>query len=152
MRRRIAEAHRNPPPFEVKHRRGGLVDIEFTAQFLQLRDAAAKPEVLHWNTQLALKALASAGSLTHTQAEILSAALALWRNVQGLLKLTVEEPFDENAASSALKAVLARGAGAIDFPRLKADMDAAATMALGVYRALVEAPARNVKNAEGTDP
>jgi glutamate-ammonia-ligase adenylyltransferase len=129
-----------------------LVDIEFTAQYLQLRDAAAKPEVLHWNTQQALKALAGAGALAPAQAEILAAALALWRNVQGLLKLTVEEPFDENAASSALKAVLARGAGAVDFSRLKADMDDASTMALGVYRSLVEAPARNVEIAEGSDP
>ena len=44
-RRRHAPAHRRaasrrPPLWEVKHRRGGLVDIEFIAQYLQLRDAA----------------------------------------------------------------------------------------------------------------
>jgi glutamate-ammonia-ligase adenylyltransferase len=152
MRRRIAEAHRNPPPFEVKHRRGGLVDIEFSAQYLQLRDAAAKPEILHWNTQQALTALEHVGALTHAQAEILATALALWRNVQGLLKLTVEEPFDETAASLTLKAILARGAGAIDFARLKADMDDASARALGVYQSLVEAPARTVKIAEESNP
>jgi glutamate-ammonia-ligase adenylyltransferase len=141
MRQRMAEQHRNPPPWDVKHRRGGLIDIEFIAQYLQLRDAAAQPKVLHQNTGAALAALAEAGGLEAGAADELLATLRLWRNLQGLLKLTVEEPFDENAAPPALKALLARGAGAVDFDRLKTDMDAAAARALACFDALVEAPA-----------
>ncbi|MGH7002014.1 MAG: bifunctional [glutamine synthetase] adenylyltransferase/[glutamine synthetase]-adenylyl-L-tyrosine phosphorylase, partial [Stellaceae bacterium] len=94
MRARIADAHRNPSPFDVKHRRGGMVDIEFTAQYLQLHDAARMPEVLHANTQAALTALAAASALTSTDANTLISALRLWRNLHGLLKLTVPDPFD----------------------------------------------------------
>jgi glutamate-ammonia-ligase adenylyltransferase len=142
MRARMAEQHRAPGPWDVKHRRGGLIDIEFIAQYLQLREAAARPQVLRQNTAQALAALAEAGALETATAEELLAALQLWRNVQGLLKLTVEEPFDEGAAPPALKALLARGAGAVDLPRLKGDMDAAAARALACYDGLVAAPAR----------
>ncbi|HEX7967551.1 MAG TPA: bifunctional [glutamine synthetase] adenylyltransferase/[glutamine synthetase]-adenylyl-L-tyrosine phosphorylase, partial [Stellaceae bacterium] len=115
MRRRMAEQHRDPSVWDVKHRRGGLIDVEFIAQYLQLREAAVRPQVLHQNTAAALAALAEAGALMEAVAEDLLAALRLWRNVQGLIKLTVEEPFDEGAAAPALKALLARCAGAVDF-------------------------------------
>ena len=141
MRRRMAEQHRNPPLWEVKHLRGGLVDIEFAAQYLQLRDAAEKPQVLRQNTARALAAVADASALDRRVAAELIAALRLWRNVQGLIKLTVTEPFDEAAATPALKLLLARGAGAVDFAALKSDMEAAASRTLGHYRAIVEAEA-----------
>jgi glutamate-ammonia-ligase adenylyltransferase len=141
MRHRMAEQHRDPPIWQVKHRRGGLVDIEFIAQYLQLREAAARPQVLHQNTATALASLAEAATLEPAAAEDLLGALRLWRNLQGLVKLTAEEPFDETAAPPALRALLARCSGAIDFVRLKEDMDAAASHALAHYEALVEAPA-----------
>jgi len=141
MRWRIADAHRNPNPFDVKHRRGGMVDIEFVAQYLQLRDAARAPGILHANTAAALAALAKAGSLSAGNADALMRALMLWRDVQGLLKLTVDEPFDETATPEAIKMLLAHGAGAVDFAALKSKMDAAAAEALRLYETLVEAAA-----------
>jgi glutamate-ammonia-ligase adenylyltransferase len=141
MRRRMAEQQRNPPLWEVKHLRGGLVDIEFIAQYLQLREAAHHKEVLRQNTAASLAALAEIGALDGGVAADLLAALRLWRNVQGLIKLTVAEPFDEAAATPALRTLLARGAGAVDFAALKSDMEAAAARTLAHYRAIVEAEA-----------
>jgi glutamate-ammonia-ligase adenylyltransferase len=152
MRQRIAVAHRNPPEFEVKHRRGGMVDIEFIAQYLQLREAWRAPRLLHQNTRASLLALAENGDLAPEDAHTLVAALMLWRNVQGLLKLTVEEPFDESQASPALKSILAKGAGAVDFAALKADMDASAKRALRLYQILIEAPAKNAKRETEINP
>ncbi|MDE1903327.1 MAG: bifunctional [glutamine synthetase] adenylyltransferase/[glutamine synthetase]-adenylyl-L-tyrosine phosphorylase [Alphaproteobacteria bacterium] len=150
MRRRIADTHRNPSAFDVKHRPGGLIDIEFIAQFLQLRDAAQTPQILHANTRSALTALVVAGALTHGDCEILIHALTLWRNVQGLLKLTVREPFDEAATPPTVKDLIAHGAAAIDFDALKQDMETAARAAHGLFRRLVETAA--VKMAEERAP
>jgi glutamate-ammonia-ligase adenylyltransferase len=97
--------------------------------------------VLRQNTAAALAVLAEAGVLDAAAAADLLDALRLWRNLQGLVKLTVQEPFDEAAATPASRALLARCVGAIDFARLKADMDAAASHALAHYEALIEAPA-----------
>jgi len=152
MRQRIATAHRKPPAFEVKHRRGGMVDIEFIAHYLQLRESARTPQVLRQNTRAALLALAECGALTRQDAETLAAALMLWRNVQGLLKLTVEEPFDESQASPALKSILAKGAGAVDFAALKADMDASAKRVLRLYENLIETPAKAAQREKEIRP
>jgi len=141
MRKRIADEHRDPPIWHVKHVRGGLVDIEFIAQFLQLRDAAAKPEVLDVNTLTALRKLGDRGSIARDVAAELIATLTLWRDVQSLLKLTAEEPFDEGAATPALRALLAAGAGAADFPALKEKMVAAARRAFALYETIVAQPA-----------
>jgi glutamate-ammonia-ligase adenylyltransferase len=152
MRRRIAAAHRNPSAFEVKHRRGGMVDIEFIAHYLQLREAARMPRVLRQNTREALRALAECGALTRGDADTLETSLMLWRNVQSLLKLTVEEPFDESQAAPALKSILAEGAGAVDFAALKADMDASAKRVLRLYETLIEAPAKTTKREKEIRP
>jgi [glutamine synthetase] adenylyltransferase / [glutamine synthetase]-adenylyl-L-tyrosine phosphorylase len=149
MRRRMAGQHRRPPIWEAKHRRGGLVDIEFIAQYLQLRWAHQHPGVLRQNTGAALAALGRAGVLDAGAAAELDQALGLWRNVQGLLKLATEEPFDEAAAAPALRAILARGAGAIDFDRLKSDMSAAAAEVRGRYSALVARPASRARRRLG---
>jgi glutamate-ammonia-ligase adenylyltransferase len=141
MRRRIADEHRDPPIWHVKHLRGGLVDIEFVVQFLQLRDAAAKPALLEVNTLAALRKLMAAGSLAREATSDLIGALALWRDVQSLLKLTAEEPFDEEAATPALKALLAAGADAPDFATLKAKMHGSAQRAFARYEEIVVRPA-----------
>ena len=44
MRRRIAEENPRPSPWDLKNRRGGLIDIEFIVQYLMLRYAASAPE------------------------------------------------------------------------------------------------------------
>ena len=58
------------------------------------------------------------------------------------MKLTVvEEPFDEDAASTSLKALIARTAGAVDFEGLRANMGDAAVRAFAHYQTIVAEPA-----------
>ncbi len=147
MRRRIAGEHRDSGFWDVKHRRGGMLDIEFVAQFLQLREAARRPALLEVNTIGALEAAARAGALEAEAAQDLIQALTLWRNVQGLLKLTAHEPFDADAAPAALKAILAAGAGSVDFATLKEDMEAAALRTHAQYEAIIAAPAATARRA-----
>ena len=121
MRERIADEHRDPPIWHVKHVRGGLVDIEFIMQFLQLRDAATKPKLLEVNTLSALKKLMVGGSLAPDAA-------------------------DEDAATPALKALLAAGADAADFAALEAKMHDAAHRAFARYEAIVAKPAATARD------
>jgi glutamate-ammonia-ligase adenylyltransferase len=145
MRRRLEAAHPNPPFWEAKHRPGGLVDIEFIAQYLQLRHAPERPDVLRHNTVAALQALAGAGVLDEADADALIAAMRRWQRVQTFLKLLVEEGFDE---ASPLAATLARGVGAVDFASLKSDMSEAAGRSRALYEALIAGPAAQAGEAE----
>jgi glutamate-ammonia-ligase adenylyltransferase len=138
MRERIAAQHKNPAFWDIKHRRGGLVDAEFAAQYLMLRHARETPEAVRANTSAAFAALAASGHLHGAAADALVAALRLWRQVQGVLKLVLADGVEEEGLPPALKSVLVRGADAVDFAALKSDMTKAARRVHAQYRAIVE--------------
>ncbi|HYP36141.1 MAG TPA: glutamine-synthetase adenylyltransferase, partial [Stellaceae bacterium] len=141
MRRRIANENPRPSLWDLKNRRGGLIDLEFIVQYLQLREAASSPQLLCCGTEQAVRTLAAVGALSpQAQRELLD-ALALLRHVQALLTLLRDGPADEGAFSEADAATLARCAGAVDFARLDADITAATKRVSGWYRRLIEAPA-----------
>ena len=108
MRRRIHEAHPSNSLWAIKYGRGGLVDVEFIAQYLILVHAARHRNVVSGNTATAFERLTSVGALDPEAALILYNAGRLWRTLQGLLRLTVEGPFEEEEASAGLKGVLAQ--------------------------------------------
>jgi len=151
MRRRIANENPRPSLWDLKNRRGGLIDLEFIVQYLQLREAASSPQLLCCGTEQAVRTLAAVGALSpQAQRELLD-ALALLRHVQALLTLLRDGPADEGAFSEADAATLARCAGAVDFARLDADITAATKRVSGWYRRLIEAPARRAAQQMAED-
>ncbi|MEO3433773.1 bifunctional [glutamine synthetase] adenylyltransferase/[glutamine synthetase]-adenylyl-L-tyrosine phosphorylase [Inquilinus sp. CAU 1745] len=146
MRRRIGKQFPDRPIWEVKHTRGGMVDIEFIAQYLQLREAANHPDILSPNTATALGRLAEAGILEEEAAEDLKRALLLLQRAQLFLRLTVEGAFDPATAPDALKQALARSVlrdetETPDFETVAAMLAAALDRAHGHFRRLIEEPA-----------
>src|SRR3546814_20006403 len=97
MRVRIERQHPAKTVWEVKYARGGLVDIEFIAQYLQLRHAHARPDVLSPNTADALCRVADAGLLDRTVAAALLDALHLLPPIQAYLRLPPHGSFDPAA-------------------------------------------------------
>ena len=87
MRRRIAEENPHPSPWDLKNRRGGLIDLEFVVQYLILREAAAFPQILRRGTAQALRAIGEAGLLPRHAARELGEAVTLLRDVQAVLTL-----------------------------------------------------------------
>jgi glutamate-ammonia-ligase adenylyltransferase len=137
MRARIEQEHTTDSIWNAKHVRGGLVDIEFIAQYLQLRHAAAHPDILSPNTSHALRRIGEAGLLpTDTIAALIEAA-RLWRQVQGLLRLTLDLGFDPAAAPEGLKDALATAGGAVDFQGLEAKLHDTATRVHGLFRDII---------------
>ena len=144
MRRRIADSVPRPSPWDLHNRRGGLIDLEFTVQYLMLREAARTPEVLRRETGAALAALGTAGILPPQAVQELSEALALLRHLRALLALLFEGVPEPAALAGPAGATLARCAGAVDFARLDADMVAACARVRAWYERLIARPARRV--------
>ena len=67
---------------EVKTGRGGIRDIEFTIQFLQLLNGGDLPAVRQRNTLLALQALERAGCLTDQEYRVLDDAYRFLRKTE----------------------------------------------------------------------
>ena len=82
MRGRMAREHKADPLWEVKHHRGGLVDIEFIAQYLQLRWAVDHPSILHTATAEVLAEASRLNLLSEADSELLLDALRLWSAIQ----------------------------------------------------------------------
>ncbi len=125
MRARIAKEKGTEDIWELKQVRGGLVDIEFIAQFLQLAHADAHPEVLDQHTINALKKLSKAGLLAPSHADVLIPAAVLVHNLTEVLRLCLDGPFEPAKAPDGLRELLTRAGDAPDFARLEATLRSA---------------------------
>ncbi|HZT87875.1 MAG TPA: glutamine-synthetase adenylyltransferase, partial [Stellaceae bacterium] len=144
MRRRIAEQHPRPSPWDLRHRRGGVVDLEFVVQYLLLRHAAEAPQLLDGGAADRIAALGAAAVLPAQAAEQLGEALELLRHIQALLALLFEHVPQPEELTRATASTLARCAGAVDFAHLDADITAACARVRGWYERLVARPARRL--------
>ncbi|NQW10284.1 MAG: bifunctional [glutamine synthetase] adenylyltransferase/[glutamine synthetase]-adenylyl-L-tyrosine phosphorylase [Alphaproteobacteria bacterium] len=140
MRARTAKEHASTSPWQVKHWRGGLLDLEFIAQYLQLRHGHAHPKVIDGNTAEAFRKLGENGILREEDAKFLTNATHIWRNLQGLLRLTVGDRFDVETAPEALKRRLARTGRAVDFATLERNLEALSRGVSEQYDRIIGAP------------
>ena len=110
MRERIAQA--NPhKPWDLKHRIGGIIDIEFIAQYLQLRHAQRHPNILAHATAATLRNAEQCKIISNKQCNDLISALNLWQQLDGIIRLCHKDSFDPhnpNHASQALINTLTR--------------------------------------------
>ena len=137
MRARLARELPPEGPWDVKHREGGLMEVEFVAQVLQLIHAPAHPELCHPTTRLALARLAAAGKLADADADTLIRAERIWRTVQGMLRITLGRDATATLpAASALRLLRACTAAGLDAPdmvRLRAALDTMAADVRAVF-------------------
>jgi glutamate-ammonia-ligase adenylyltransferase len=137
MRQRIAAEKGTENIWDLKQVRGGLVDLEFIAQYLQLVHAAAHPDVLDQNTLLALQKLAAAGLIEEADAAALISATRLIHNLTQILRLCLTEAFEPETASKGLKELLARAGDAPDFATLEVQLRQTLKDVAGLFSRLI---------------
>ncbi len=131
-------ARERPPSgdWDLKLSEGGLVDIEFAAQFLQIVHAGSGGPLAQ-NTGEALAAIDRAGL---ADAGVLGTLIEAWRlqqDLSQLLKLALDDRADPAQEPKALQALLARAGGARDLKGLKTRLAAARKGAHAAYRTVV---------------
>ncbi len=120
MRAKLAAQVPSTNRWDLKFAAGGLVDIEFIAQTLQLCAAPLEPGVLDTNTVAALRKLGAASVLTSDDAHALVEAAALQQALTQVLRIALDGTLDPRNATTGLKGLLCRAAGQLDFSRLEA--------------------------------
>ncbi|MGA2313332.1 MAG: bifunctional [glutamine synthetase] adenylyltransferase/[glutamine synthetase]-adenylyl-L-tyrosine phosphorylase [Xanthobacteraceae bacterium] len=120
MRAAIAKEKGDADPWDLKYAAGGLVDIEFIAQYLQLTQAAATPDILDTSTARMLEQAARLGVLAAEDAAVLRPAVLLFHDLTQILRLCLPGAFDPKSANAGVLALLARAADLPDFPALQA--------------------------------
>jgi glutamate-ammonia-ligase adenylyltransferase len=147
MREQMWEQHGKTAPLAIKHRRGGLVDVEFITQYLVLLHARAVPSAIGADTAAALALLGEAGALTQEQAAQLAKCHALWRRIQHLLRLIGPGAPNPADLSAALRARLAEAAGRAEFEDAAQDVEIYAKTTRALYEQIIAQPAAQLPAA-----
>ena len=153
MRERLAREKSADGLWSLKKIRGGIIDIEFIAQYLCLRNAHKHPETILSNTIDTLDALGRYEILAPDDVICLKNTLALWHGLQGMLSLTIEEEMTsarEAEMSDALKAALASIGKTGNFADLEDKVRTLASQVYGIFKRLIEDSATKLAPA-GTD-
>ncbi|MFZ5670863.1 MAG: bifunctional [glutamine synthetase] adenylyltransferase/[glutamine synthetase]-adenylyl-L-tyrosine phosphorylase [Pseudomonadota bacterium] len=137
--RALMERERPPRgPWDVKLAPGGLVDVEFAAQHLQIVHAAGGGPLAQ-NTGEALARLSAAGLGDGAALAHLAGAWRLQQNLSQLLKLALDERADPEAEPRGLQTLLARAGGARDLRSLRRTLAAARDNSRRAFEAIVRA-------------
>lgn len=105
MRERIIrELSREQDGIDVKRGPGGVGEIEFFVQFLQLNNAGDSPEVLVQNTLSALNTLALKGLFSAADKDVLTGAYEYYRKLESFMRLNEEQYIAEDSEFAALSA------------------------------------------------
>jgi glutamate-ammonia-ligase adenylyltransferase len=122
MREAIAKDKGEDTRWDLKYAAGGLIDLEFIAQYLQLVHAAEHPEILDTNTARVLDKAWRLGLLSAEEADVLRPAARLYHNLTQILRLCLPGPFDSKTAGSGLLGLLCRAADLPNFATLDAHL------------------------------
>jgi [glutamine synthetase] adenylyltransferase / [glutamine synthetase]-adenylyl-L-tyrosine phosphorylase len=103
--------------FNIKTGRGGLVDVEFVAQYLQLRHGATHPALRCGNTLRILRALREEGLLYDADFLVLDGGYRFLRRLENKLRLVHDQSIHQLSGDRAYLVKLARRLGYPDKPR-----------------------------------
>jgi glutamate-ammonia-ligase adenylyltransferase len=141
MRGAIAKEKGDSERWDLKYVAGGLVDLEFIAQYLQLVHAHRLPEILDTSTARVLDKAWQLRVLPVEEAEILRPAVQFYQDITQILRLCLAGPFDPKTAGAGLLRLLARAADVPDFATLDATLiETQAKVRASFVRILGKAP------------
>ena len=110
MRQRISKEHGGEDVWNLKHARGGIIDLEFLAQFLQLAFAADHPDILTRSTPAVFAKATMIGALGRQEAMELQDAWRLMIRLFAVLRLSQEEKTLPKHVPPAMQEALFRAA------------------------------------------
>jgi glutamate-ammonia-ligase adenylyltransferase len=141
---------------EVKRGRGGIRDVEFSVQLLQIVHGRRDERLREPNTLRALRALAEEGYVAPGDAEALADAYRFLRTLEHRLQIVRDLPTHELPLDRAARHTLARSLGLAGAEALAGEVERRTTLVRGLherlfYRPLLEAFAGATAPRPGVD-
>lgn len=116
MYRRVIEAHPPKSEWDVKYGAGGMVEIEFGVQYLQLKHGREHPDLLLRSVHSVLERARVSGLIPAETFEALDEAYLLWQNLSVLFSLCFEENETPSEETSGANEKICAFCGVSDFP------------------------------------
>jgi glutamate-ammonia-ligase adenylyltransferase len=142
MRALIAKEKGDADPWDLKLVSGGLLDVEFIAQFLVLAFAHERPQIRDVSTRAVLAKAAAEGLLNPERAKALTQAHRLLTDTTQIMRLAVDGPFDPALAAGGVKRRIAAAAALPDFDALAGEIAEARGQVREAFQAVLGAPKR----------
>jgi glutamate-ammonia-ligase adenylyltransferase len=140
-----AEVARKDMADDIKRGPGGIREIEFLAQSLQLIRGGREPALRERRLLPALRALVAAGHVDAASGEALAGAYRLLRKVENRLQMLGDAQTHALPQDPLLRARIAAGLGYQDWPSLVAELDAQRARVAAEFAALL-APRREQRS------
>jgi [glutamine synthetase] adenylyltransferase / [glutamine synthetase]-adenylyl-L-tyrosine phosphorylase len=140
MRQLMLKEQKTTGHWDIKRTRGGLVEVEFIAQFLQIAHAAQAPGVLAVNTGESLDHLAAKGFLDPDAHRQLRNACQLYQRLTQVLRLCVDAGYQPETAPSGLNALVARAAEMPDIRTAEALLVETQSRVAGIFDKIIGRP------------
>ena len=141
---------------EVKRGRGGIRDVEFAVQLLQIVHGRRNPTLRSPNTLAALQALADEGYVAEADANALAEAYRFLRQLEHRLQIVRDLQTHDLPSDPHARTTIARSLGLIDAERLQEEYDRTTGLVRSIherlfYRPLLEAFAGPAQPRQGVD-
>lgn len=141
MRSAIADEKGDEDRWDLKYAKGGLVDIEFIAQYLALAHGRAHPAIVETSTLKVITQAAQAGLIAPQDGQLLADTGKLMHDLTQVLRLCLAGPFKPEEASPALRRLLARAGTLPDFSTLEAHLFEAQDAVREAFERILSEPA-----------
>ncbi|MDH7796335.1 MULTISPECIES: bifunctional [glutamine synthetase] adenylyltransferase/[glutamine synthetase]-adenylyl-L-tyrosine phosphorylase [unclassified Beijerinckia] len=143
MRGLIAREKGDADPWDLKLAAGGIIDIEFIAQFLALAHAGKHPEIAEVSTLGVLRKAAAVHLLSPGDGEQLITACAFYQAVTQMMRLTIEGPFDPTKVASSVLRRIASSVNLPDFGRVELMLTETRADVRKIFTRLIGAPGKS---------
>jgi glutamate-ammonia-ligase adenylyltransferase len=124
-------------PFDLKYGAGGLLDIEFVAQFLALKHAHDMEEIWEGTPGHVIREAADLGLLSDDQAATLVSAHQLFTSVTQVLYTLVDSTTLPRGANEAVKHRLATAVGLPGFAQLDRELAETRANVREIFNAII---------------
>ncbi len=138
MRALIAKEKGDKDHWDLKLAAGGLMDIEFVAQYLSLAFGHARPDILDVSTRKVIEKAGAAGLLAAGHAGTLIEAHRLYTDATQFMRLSIAGPFDPAKAAAGVKRRIAAATGFPDFEAFVAALDEARKRVREAYEGILK--------------
>ena len=138
MRALIAREKGEADPWDLKLASGGIIDIEFIAQYLALRHGGEHADILAVDSAQVIGNAGRLGLLSAADADALVEAHRLYSTVTQMMRLTIDGAFDPATAASGVLRRIAAAAQCPDFPRLERQLVETRQAIRAIFRRLLE--------------
>lgn len=119
MHKKVLDQYATTNPFNIKYVAGGILDMEYICQFLQLKHAHKKPGITATNTRIAIEKLYSSGILDKQEYSYLSDGYSIYSALLFTMRLMENENPDEATMTDGMKEALVLNSKARNFDDLK---------------------------------